>query len=601
MCRFIIYGIFLSVGLSYGQVILPQGSPPLEILSDPRILPIHSTSKMQIFYDGDWRDDVDSHFDPSRPTLMLVHGWRRGNLDSQNRVITYSIYENCRAATTALRSRIDDGERKGDINLLAWNWTDTSSTQDIDLLLRWSVLVPSDAICYEGILAAAALDRLNPKNTVHLLGHSLGSKLASVAGCWIKSPYLDQVSLLDGPELNTQKNIIRFLIDTVTLHQEDDIRLLLSKNIFVDSYSSAFCLSYQEYGIRCADINMKPPISFSGLLEFAILAHGYPLYWYFGGSVGTLGNPLGTVDLTTGDVSQDAGAIWSEVINRRDSSETISSYRKKMVEGDGTTPITSGLQYEMFSREQPYRLVPVASVRAEKNKTVKKLEFSDSLIQWNAYGNVTVDSLYQTAALTADKPVCLFTSVDVPEGNVYLQFDFAMTDPQPDDRLTVYISSRLLFSFLGQAFPSDAATVESDKVDITGFNGQNNVLTFCFSSSKPGKTIQISNVKLVSEPILPFYDLKSSSLGGGYIFPVNRTYEEGTKVTLTALPDDGYDVFAWKNVDSFYPDLNHVDVLMMNNEKVEVSFIDERYPHCTGLGFPAIVLVLSLGFWLIKR
>jgi hypothetical protein len=593
---------FLGVTFdSHAQIHPESGQPRNGIVNNSSIQPAESESRLEIFIDGSWHPDIDGRFDPAKPTVVLIHGWQNGNLDKTGHLISDSIDEYWNSATAALQTRVTSDSGEGDINLLGWNWLARSSTYLLDI----PAVVPVEDTFNEGLLLTGVLRNLNPEGKVHLIGHSLGAKVAGVTGLFSKSLPIDQVTLFDAPENLTSDSLLKGFLDTTPVYLHDDIRELLARNIFVDSYSTAFGTNYQEFGIRCVDLNMKPPISLAGVIQTAVEAHRYPVNWYFGGNSGTLGTPAGTIDPATGQISQSIGAAWSKVLNRTDSDESIDAGRNTYMIGPKPESPIEGLQFELFSRpEKPYTLIPVASLRSTKTTTTIDLPLTTTgSLRWLRQGDVVFDETENVtqAVLTTDSPVFLFTDLTVPQGVVTLAFNFRLDNPLADDKLTVFMNDKLLWTFDGEAFPEDSETfLTTNLIDITEFAGQAATLTFCYASREIGRTARIADIRLTGKQRLPFYELETGSVGQGNVFPRYRSCEKGTTVSLVAIPKDGYQVMAWQGAELFRAPTVTNTVTMTKDRTVDVFFVPDGFANCLfpSLGLP---LILGAGFSLLGK
>jgi len=591
--------LHLSAVDLFSQIIPAEGTPPAYVCDDAQKLPNRSGSYMEIFVNGEWTSNVTEHFDPQKPTLVLVHGWRRGNLDADGRIISMSIAPYWTYATTALSQRVKQPGVAGDMNLLSWNWVIPASTREIDPLARYSVVVPLQAVYNEGLLLAQTLKNLSPVGKVHLLGHSLGAKLVGIAGCFSDGVPLDQVTLMDGPEIDTGNTPLKAFVDSNPVQLSENIKVLNQRKIYVDSYASAFGGSYAGKGIPCTQLFMIEDANLTQMIQLALDAHGFPIAWYFGGSAGLIGYPAGTIDAGTGDICQPVGAAWSMVLNRKDSEEAIIEQRRIYTYGADPCQPISGLDHELFDRiKQPYSLVGVASIRDPEPVTRQTLDFiSGGPATWQRQGDVYFTQTDPaTAVLTCGSTVYLFTTVSVPNGQVTFDFDFRMEAPLPTDRFTLYVDDKLYFQVQGDAFPADEeGFIHLGPIDVSDFAGKSATFTFCYSSVKAGQCMKITNVHFDSNEILPQYILIGSArYGHGSVFPKNRSFVAGTKVTMTAVPDLGHHVFKWSEpqMASTVPVGSSITVAMTKNKKVEVQFaIDPQTCWLSG----TMILLLGIG------
>jgi hypothetical protein len=78
---------------------------------------------------------------------------------------------------------------------------------------------------------------------------------------------------------------------------------------------------------------------------------------------------------------------------------------------------------------------------------------------------------------------------------------------------------------------------------------------------------------IVESPYTPQYQLTASVSGiNGSVSPTSGTYDEGTVVTLTAIPDNGYQVASWSGTDDDTSDSNTNTVTMGSDKNVTVTF-----------------------------
>ncbi len=582
-------------GITYGQDVPNEAAPPDTVVNDTRKNPGQAGSFMQVYTADGWCDDLTNNFDPQKPTLVLVHGWRMGNLNADGNFISLTLDDYWKYATRALANRVNRPGRTGDINLLGWNWVKTASTLPLNLGGKYSVVVPLDAAYNEGLLLARKLRDLSPAGKIHLLGHSLGAKVAGVAGSFLSDLPLDQVTFMDAPELETGDTSLKNIVDTAPVILEKNIQDLLAKNIYVENYSSGFGKPYAPEGYRITDIDMMPDMGFLSLVKQLIDAHGYPIAWYFGGATDMVGNPAGTLDPVTGDVSRPMGAAWSHVLNRMDSADSIEQQRKYYTLGPNLANPAAGCQFLPFDwSANPYTLVPIAVVNPTIQPATMKVDFGmNDSVRWFRQGNVVFSSTEtgSRAVLTSGPPAYLFADIPVPEGKVVLSFDFKLVDPSPSDKFSVYMGDGLLMRLEGAAFPQidGGGPINLGSMSVGKKAGKTGTLVFCWTSNESGKVAEISNLRLVSQPLLQIFELRTQVNGNnGTVFPKRRFLVTGSKVTLTAVPDPGFSVSKWINTLDDASTENTNTVLM---DAAKVIGLDFRNPPCFGSGLLLIVLI----------
>ena len=96
------------------------------------------------------------------------------------------------------------------------------------------------------------------------------------------------------------------------------------------------------------------------------------------------------------------------------------------------------------------------------------------------------------------------------------------------------------------------------------------------------------------------YTLSASVAGGhGKVNPASGTYDDGTSVTLTAVPDSGYRVKAWSGTDDDSSTGDTNTVTMGSNKTITVEFeeISITSPPsaggCGGVGAMVILAIFS--------
>jgi hypothetical protein len=597
---------FYRPGFIEAQVQPLEGTVPAGVVIDTRKYPAESQSRLEIYTSGQWSSDVNSQFDPAKPTLILIHGWRPGNLDKNGQFVTLEITDYWTDTTNALARRVNGEGQTGDINLLGWNWTFVASTMEIDPFAQPPVTVPAFAVFNEGQLLAKELKRLNPNGPIQLMGHSLGAKLAAVAALAAQTGEdaitIDQVSLMDGPELNTSDFDLSDALRTVPVHLEYEIPQLMLKNTYTETYASAFGFCYSELNIRCANINMKADAQPVEMLKQIVGAHRYPVTWYFGGKVNSIGTLAGTIDAATGDVSSTLGAAWSRVLNRNETHAQILAARARMMDGEDPNLLQNGLEYDVVDRSKtPYNFITTSCLRQPRVLTQTPLPFVlNGATQWTRYGQVEFDtSAPAKAILTTSSPCFLMGEVAVPSGNAVLSFTLTLNSPEASDKFTIFFNDQLIFTLDGAGVAA-GSPISIGPVELTPFNGQTGTLTFCYASPSNNKFVSLSDMKITSWPYRPLHRLQTRIISGhGKIFPQYRYYEEGTTVTLLAIPHSGFRLWSWvgSNNDASKENIN--TVIVNESQTVSAQFQFDLFDPICSTGALAIITFIGLAInWL---
>lgn len=218
-------------------------------------------------------------------------------------------------------------EAAPDSDVVAFSWMDQSSTGDDPLEVRSA----SEATEVNGHRLAVALEQAlapgfhDDGGQVHLIGHSFGARVVSVAATALGHPPR-QVTLLDSPEVTLARlggamNGLRYVLPRLDVGRGPD-------QVFVDNYVSALGEAYHPRpGLgEVVDVRTRPPD------EGVAARHGFAVYWYAdsvrdpsagvgyawsplaGGEVSDLGAQYRQVDV-------DRPLVLEEVAGRPDSSD----------------------------------------------------------------------------------------------------------------------------------------------------------------------------------------------------------------------------------------------------------------------------------------
>jgi len=138
--------------------------------------------------------------------------------------------------------------------VLAWSWIDDSATDNIDDLFNLTEVYRSEAYTHlNGIRLANALEEAIHSSfwgsgELHILGHSHGSKVATVAALTLqqRGRHVSQLTILDAPESEVTlehngANLLGFYLEPMQIAQPTSPR---SGGTFVDNYASYFGIGY---------------------------------------------------------------------------------------------------------------------------------------------------------------------------------------------------------------------------------------------------------------------------------------------------------------------------------------------------------------------
>jgi pimeloyl-ACP methyl ester carboxylesterase len=190
--------------------------------------------------------------------------------------------------------------------ILAWSWIDDSATESGDLKL--DEVYSSEAYTHvNGIRLANALEQaIDPSfwneqtGLLHLIGHSHGSKVATVAALTLqqRGRRVAHLTILDAPEseLTLEGNAANLLGFYLEQMQIENPSYDCASGAFVDNYASCFGVSY------AGTTNLKnivevalQPKKIYGDFDYSD-QHGYAAAWYGGAAAGAAAQgepPLG--------------------------------------------------------------------------------------------------------------------------------------------------------------------------------------------------------------------------------------------------------------------------------------------------------------------
>jgi hypothetical protein len=155
---------------------------------------------------------------------------------------------------------------------------------------------------------------------------------------------------------------------------------------------------------------MKADTQPVAMLTQIVGAHRYPVTWYFGGKVESIGTLAGTIDPNTGDVRGTSGAAWSRVLNRNETHTQILAARARMIDGEDPNLLQSGLQYDVVERsKKPYDFIATGCLRKPKALTETPLPFVlGGAVEWTSFGQAIFDiSTPALAILTTTSSPCI--------------------------------------------------------------------------------------------------------------------------------------------------------------------------------------------------
>lgn len=493
-----------SVEPREGEPIVSKNNRPTEIEPPP----LHGLWSMQEQGGKTVLLPGTAGFDASKPTVVLVHGWEPNNVkeDGTDALINSSL-------PSWIRDTVENPitgtlNYRKDINVLAWNWMDISSTtygfpdppfapqgQDPITKKPW----PGNLVWKEGRLMARALEttfaesgtvlgKINGQPPIHLIGHSNGGGVVSFGG-YLLDGYgydVDQITLFDAPDGEQPYSLTELKLDGWIEKNA------LGRGIWIDNYPTSFGKNYfldvdVESGGDIVNIDTK------GLFSISPLNHGYPFNWYFGVD-DKMFNAIekGTLSKSNGMPISDVGAAWSKVLNPapRIQGQSIDTVRRELGQNDPFLVKENSLQDPSV-----YTLLPWdASTRPTSGHTAK-VDIGAVVDYWLKKGDVYfLDGYYHMATAS---PVFLFREYSFPTDSQSLSFDFLLENPLPEDELWFFVGLDPLFGFDGGSFPENwDGFLSSPPINVSEYAGTNQWLTFLYNSEETGHRAQIGNINL---------------------------------------------------------------------------------------------------------
>lgn len=183
--------------------------------------------------------------------------------------------------------------------ILGFSWIDHSATGgsffDLIEVYRSEAYTNISGIRLANALETALAPTFwtNPGNHLHLIGHSHGSKVATVAALTLqqRDKQVDHLTILDSPESEITlegngANLLGFYLQQMQIADPNGNR----SGAFVDNYASFFGGTFGNLD-NIVDVNLQPSALYS--LTQAGDQHSYAAAWYAGAAaaVATLGLP----------------------------------------------------------------------------------------------------------------------------------------------------------------------------------------------------------------------------------------------------------------------------------------------------------------------
>jgi hypothetical protein len=358
--------------------------------------------------------------------------------------------------------------------VIAFSWIDESATTSV------FSAYPSEARTYRnGLRLAEAITELlgldsgvtlgavsAPK--VHIVGHSHGSKVATVAAAALRQSgqVVEQLSVLDSPESDLT---VRIDANNLLWYYLPDVQPgRTAGTTFVDNTISYFGETYANFpGLsNIVDVSLAPTVLYG---ELAVSDnHSYAAAWYAGATSSDSGYGLG----------------WSPLLHPEVPPTLLPAYEQPWTE---PTPQT---QFVLTGKPTPAPRTPVFTPSA----------LTDITTTGNAGMNGGVISL---ATSPTSKGASLTGQLDFESGSYGLVFTFEFTNATAGDQLSVTIGG-LVDTY--QYFVVDGASagsgVHSATVSVYSSWGGKYPVTFALASAS-GETSPRLTIKDIEQITIP--------------------------------------------------------------------------------------------------
>lgn len=465
-----------NVALSAGNYELPRRDPPQ---TGPTVPPSISTQgALKIYQNGVFSTDVASRFDPTRPTVVLVHGWNKDGHESLGDDTNGFIYKACVGGGGQPGAL---NQRTSNVNVLVWDWLDQAKTDPDQGVPDEKVWSQAQSL-KKSIAQVIDLDTYS--QPMQLLGHSLGGGVATETAFYLKTQddySVDQLTVFDAPEGDGP---IEWLGGCRPLGLDPAIEYLASQGLWVDNYPSQFGKRYAHSATSiiptAANVDMRDGLPSPAGPSDWDENHSFPMAWYFGWDSGVSGaSTPGTLD-QNGLPSEGVGAGWSNALS--------------LIPGISNRPAEAGT-WEMLDRSDPYNITAAWSA-APPIRLAEELTLDDAEASGEAYLGMHGDS--QFAFLITSSPVYLFKDISFDDESTAMSFTFFLDNPLPEDTLSLYFEDELLFVAYGSALAT--GDYDTGLIDIADFAGQSGTLTFIYNSLVDDQIAGIGNVEVYGVP-----------------------------------------------------------------------------------------------------
>lgn len=356
--------------------------------------------------------------------------------------------------------------------VVAFSWVDDSAT--VSGITKLLDAYESEARTQvNGLRLAGAIEQaISPDfsssgGQIHILGHSHGTKVATVAAAELirVGVPVQHLTTFDSPEddvtdLGDASNLLWYYLPGV-----NPSRTTTSGGTFVDNYISEFGAAFAGFpGLgQVVDVTLNPSAIYG--LDDPGDKHTYPTYWYSGASgTGTLAPPPPKVALG-----------WSPLINPSVATGLPAETKQSW---------TSAGQPQ-FALTTTQQTVPTTQI-----PTYTPLSYEEKSTQGNVTFNASSITLSEmgTSSVYSGK---IFPEFDL-DG---ITFNVQFTAPGDGDQLVVSIagSTALVMDGLSAGTTTRSVAISLGGLIYDGFLGHDITITLASNGSATGSTVVLSN------------------------------------------------------------------------------------------------------------
>jgi hypothetical protein len=330
--------------------------------------------------------------------------------------------------------------------VLGFSWLDDSATA-FSPLDAWKSEAATDL---NGQRLAAALAEveaptfLERGGRIHLIGHSHGAKVVTVAAIALERPP-EQLTLLDSPESLLAR------IPGAANHLEGYLPLLPigrgPGETFVDNYYSLLGVRYDTFPALedVVDVSLDPAqlsvVSLDGLME----RHGYPVQWYAD---------------SANDLAAGVGFAWSPLV--------------------GSPPVCTVCFFRQDWVSPTGKVVPAHELRLERVTEAKARVRTPRRLEVQPLRGPATSTRPDGIVLSNPGQSLWQVKLDTGPDDLSVEFDNRFTAPSAGAQLGVWLDDRQVFAAAAD-WSAEGATAAHAVIDVTSADPGRHTLTAVLS------------------------------------------------------------------------------------------------------------------------